>query len=397
MTGEASETRADGPLGASWDGSGTTFAVFSAVADRIELCLDGPPGGEGSGRAVELARSGDRWHVRVEGVGPGQRYGYRVWGPPPCDPAKLLVDPYATDIDGELRWSERLLVRGEDSAPDMPRSVVGDGSFDWQQDRAPAVPWRDTRALRGTRPGPHRQPPRGPARAAGHLPRPGSSRGHRVPQRPRRDRRRAVARASLRPRATAHRGGPAQLLGLQHPRLLRPACRLRRPAGPAGERAEDCGAGAARSRHRGDPRRGLQPHGGGRGRRADALAARVRRRRLLPLRTGPAGGVHRLDRLRQHAQRRSPGRAGPGARQPASLGPRVPRGRLPLRPGHHPGPGRPALRPQRSLLRGDRPGPAVVEREVDRRALGSRPPRLPAGAIPAGLGGVERSLPRRGA
>jgi glycogen operon protein len=147
------------PLGATWDGRGTNFSLFSEVADRVELCLFGDDGTE---RRVELVEcTGFRWHGYLPDVGPGQRYGYRVHGPwdpvrgHRCNPAKLLADPYAKGLVGEFRdapeaYGHRLgdplaVVRDDrDSAPFVPRSVVVNPYFDWGGDRPPRVPWHDT-------------------------------------------------------------------------------------------------------------------------------------------------------------------------------------------------------------------------------------------------------------
>jgi len=152
------------PLGATWDGSGTNFALFSEVADGVELCLFGPPGGgdpaDGQERRIPLTEvDGFVWHCYLPGVGPGQRYGYRVHGPYQpqrghrCNPAKLLLDPYGKAVDGEVRWHEALFsyrmhdrsaLSTADSAPYMPRNVVIDPHFDWGGDRAPRTPYHET-------------------------------------------------------------------------------------------------------------------------------------------------------------------------------------------------------------------------------------------------------------
>ena len=143
------------PLGAAWDGRGTSFSLFSDAAEAVELCLFDAQGAE---TRAPLQRSGDRWHGYVPGAGPGQRYGYRVHGPYDPDrglrfnPAKLLLDPYALAIDGDVHWdASQYGHAGEDdgidhadSAPAMPRCVVVDGRFDWEDDRPPAVPWAQT-------------------------------------------------------------------------------------------------------------------------------------------------------------------------------------------------------------------------------------------------------------
>jgi isoamylase len=147
------------PLGATWDGSGTNFALFSEVAERVELCLfDGD--GQGAETRIELAEvDGFVWHCYLPGTGPGQRYGYRVRGPHDprrgqrCNPAKLLLDPYGKAVEGSLRWNEALFsyrfgdpgsVNSADSAPFMPRSVVINPYFDWADDRQPRTPYHET-------------------------------------------------------------------------------------------------------------------------------------------------------------------------------------------------------------------------------------------------------------
>ncbi|MEM7339091.1 MAG: glycogen debranching protein GlgX [Actinomycetota bacterium] len=145
------------PLGATWDGSGTNFALYSAGAQAVELCLFDADGYETRIEVPEHTAS--THHVYLPGVGPGQRYGYRVHGPwDPAgghrfNPAKLLVDPYAKAIDGEVDWSGPVFGHNRldpgrpdthDSAQSVPRSVVVDTSFDWGDDRSPATPWYHT-------------------------------------------------------------------------------------------------------------------------------------------------------------------------------------------------------------------------------------------------------------
>ena len=149
------------PLGAYWTARGTNFAVFSAHAERVELCLFDESGQHEVARLDLPARTGDLWHgfLPARFGGPGLKYGYRVHGP--YDPArghrfnpnKLLLDPCAQGLRGEFTWHPALLgsVRGhderpsrDDSAPYVPRCEVVDGTFDWGKVRAPNVPWRDT-------------------------------------------------------------------------------------------------------------------------------------------------------------------------------------------------------------------------------------------------------------
>ncbi|HXL17150.1 MAG TPA: glycogen debranching enzyme, partial [Streptosporangiaceae bacterium] len=95
------------PLGATWDGSGTNFAIFSEVAELVELCLFDADGNETRIGLSEI--DGFVWHCYLPDVGPGQKYGFRVHGPYDlrrghrCNPAKLLLDPYGKAIDGEVR------------------------------------------------------------------------------------------------------------------------------------------------------------------------------------------------------------------------------------------------------------------------------------------------------
>ena len=130
------------PLGASFDGGGTNFAIFSEVAERIELCLfdDDGPGMKTTETRVDLPeRNGLVWHGYLPRIGPGQRYGYRVHGPYQpeaglrCNPAKLLLDPYAKAVDGRIAWDEALFSyrfgdptsrNDADSAPFAMTSVV---------------------------------------------------------------------------------------------------------------------------------------------------------------------------------------------------------------------------------------------------------------------------------
>jgi len=147
------------PLGASYDGVGTNFAIFSEAAHQIELCLfgDGRSAGDEPEEQVLLTEvDGFVWHCYLPGVGPGQRYGYRVGGPYDpaagnrCNAAKFLLDPYAKAFDGEVRWGPpvfgyELGHPGEpsatDSAASMPKCVVSNPYFDWGNDHAPRTPY----------------------------------------------------------------------------------------------------------------------------------------------------------------------------------------------------------------------------------------------------------------
>jgi isoamylase len=146
------------PLGATYDGAGTNFSLFSEVAEKVELCLFDAQGNE---TRIELPEvTAFCWHGYLPNFVPGQRYGYRVHGPwnpeqgHRCNPAKLLLDPYAKAVEGEVRWNEAVFPyhfddpedsRNDlDSAPFMPRCVVTNPFFDWASDRPPRVPMHES-------------------------------------------------------------------------------------------------------------------------------------------------------------------------------------------------------------------------------------------------------------
>ncbi|HEX8123009.1 MAG TPA: glycogen debranching protein GlgX [Solirubrobacteraceae bacterium] len=153
------------PLGPTWDGSGTNFSLFSEHAERVELCLFDDADAE---ERIEVTqRTAFNWHCYLPGVGPGTRYGYRVHGPYApneghrFNPHKLLIDPYAKAIEGPVEWDRANVLPytpsaqgtvedadlepdDEDSSPAIPKSVVVDRHFDWEDDRLPARPWSET-------------------------------------------------------------------------------------------------------------------------------------------------------------------------------------------------------------------------------------------------------------
>jgi isoamylase len=150
------------PLGATFDGEGVNFALFSAHAERVELCLFSDDGRKERARIPLLERDGDVWHVHVGGLIPGTKYGYRVHGPyrpeqgHRFNPNKLLIDPYAKQLHGHVRWSDALMgyrvgaakadlsFDTRDSAFAVPKSVVVDPTFHWGDDRPPRVTRSDT-------------------------------------------------------------------------------------------------------------------------------------------------------------------------------------------------------------------------------------------------------------
>jgi isoamylase len=151
------------PLGATWDGIGTNFSLFAEHADHVQLCLFDEDGAE---TCLEMPmRRALNWHVYIPGIGPGQRYGYRVFGPfaphegHRFNPAKLLIDPYAKAIEGVVDWAHDANVLpyvpngsddadlepdDEDDAAAVPKSVVIDDTFDWEDDAPPRVAFADT-------------------------------------------------------------------------------------------------------------------------------------------------------------------------------------------------------------------------------------------------------------
>ena len=150
------------PLGATWDGQGVNFALFSEHAEAVELCLFDPKGRREIERIRIRWQDDQVWHCYLPEARPGLLYGYRVYGP--YDPAnglrfnphKLLLDPYAKHIVGSFKWSDALFgyriggTRGDltidrrDSAAGMPKCRVVDTAFSWGDDRPPRTPWHDT-------------------------------------------------------------------------------------------------------------------------------------------------------------------------------------------------------------------------------------------------------------
>ncbi len=145
------------PLGATFDGSGTNFSLYSSVAEGVELCLFD----NGDELRVPISdQTALIWHCYLPGVQPGTRYGWRVHGPwdPArglrCNPTKLLLDPYAKAVEGTVTWNPAVFpytfgdptgpANTDDSAPFVPRGVVINPFFDWHEDRKPGRPWHET-------------------------------------------------------------------------------------------------------------------------------------------------------------------------------------------------------------------------------------------------------------
>lgn len=148
------------PLGASYDGAGVNFALFSRMAEKVELCLFDEQDNE---TRIELTEQNSYvWHIYLPGIQPGQRYGYRVYGPynPAngqwCNPNKLLLDPYAKAIEGNIDGDESLYsywfndsdnpnnMNDLDSAAHTMKSAVINPFFDWGNDQHPFIPYSDS-------------------------------------------------------------------------------------------------------------------------------------------------------------------------------------------------------------------------------------------------------------
>ena len=149
------------PLGATWDGVGVNFAIFSEHATRVELCLFESPDAESESLTIPLPEQTDMvWHGYLPDVLPGQLYGYRVHGPYApheghrFNPNKLVLDPYAKVIGRATRWHDSLFgfrhgwddstFDTRDSAPHAPIAAVVDSAFTWGDDRRRRTPWHQT-------------------------------------------------------------------------------------------------------------------------------------------------------------------------------------------------------------------------------------------------------------
>ena len=150
------------PQGATWDGEGVNFALFSEHAEGVELCLFDDRGRRELQRIPMHEQTDQVWHCYLPEARPGQLYGYRVHGAYEPDkghrfnPAKLLLDPYAKAITGGIRWDDTVMPYkvgspNEDQEKDdrnsagaMPKCVVVDPTFAWGDDRRPNIPWNRT-------------------------------------------------------------------------------------------------------------------------------------------------------------------------------------------------------------------------------------------------------------
>lgn len=151
------------PLGATYDGKGINFALFAKHAEGVELCLFTSERSDATEERVPMTeRSHDIWHIYLPDLRPGQKYGFRVYGPyiptegHRFNPHKLLIDPYAKAIAGAIKWHESIFgydlgseekdtsFNEQDSAPYIPKSVVIDNLFDWGNDKRPNILYHET-------------------------------------------------------------------------------------------------------------------------------------------------------------------------------------------------------------------------------------------------------------
>ena len=305
------------PLGASYDGAGTNFSLFSEIAERVDLCLIDERGDESRIPLDEV--DGYVWHAYLPNITPGQRYGFRVHGPfdpaagHRCDPSKLLLDPYGKSFDGDFTFGQALFsydltavdpngdtaITGTppmiDSLGQTMTSVVINPFFDWAFDRAPLTPYHETviyeahvKGLTMTHPG----IPEGLRGTYAGLAHPAD---HRSPQVTERHGTGTDAGTPVHARRAPVGPGLTKLLGLQHLWVLRAAVPVRgEPAGRRrGARIQADGAQPARSRHRSHSRRGLQPHRRRQPPGPDDQLPRHRQRRVLPAPRRPIYGSTR--------------------------------------------------------------------------------------------------------
>ena len=255
-------------LGASWDGRGTNFALFSANAQKVELCLFDSQGRRELERIELPERTEDVWHGYLNDVSPGQLYGYRVHGPYEPEHGhrfnanKLLLDPYARRLAGRLVWSdahfayrtgsarEDLSFDRRDNARGMPKAVVVDETFNWgRREIRPHIPWEDTIIYEAHVKGLTQKREDVPPESARHLWRPVVAGDDRPSQAARRHHDRAVADPWLCRRPRAGRKEAGELLGLQHAVVLRAGtalCRRTIRSMPSAPRWRGCTTPASR-------------------------------------------------------------------------------------------------------------------------------------------------------
>ncbi len=399
------------PLGATWDGLGVNFAVFSAHAERVDLCLFDPAGHRQLARLVMPEFTDQIWHGYLPDAGPGTVYGYRAVGPyRPAEghrfnPHKLLLDPYARSLVRTIQWSDALLgyrakssrsdlsFDRRDSAPFMVKASVTDDSFAWGDDRPPAVPWADTviyeAHVKGLTALCRDIPPpiRGSFAALGH------------PAMIERLQRLGITAVELLP---VHAFAQDQFLQQQGLRNYWGYNTLGffapEPAYLADGSTHELRAAIRRL------------HAAG----IEVILDVVYNHTAEGGEDGPTLSFRGLDnlsyyRLAHENPRHSVNDTGCGntlnlshprvlqvvLELAALLGHLISCGRVSLRPVGHPGTGGAWLRSRRGILRRHWPGSGAVVSEADCGTLGCRSRRIPARPAPARVGRMERSVPRR--
>ena len=302
-------------------GNGVNFAVFSAHASGVELCLfDRVEAAEENVRIPVKQQTDQVWHVFLPDARPGQFYGFRVSGP--YDPqrglrfnnSKLLLDPYAKAVVGAVSWADEMfgyIIGSEkedlsqdfrDDAWGVPKSVVIDSGFDWQNDKRPAIPMHESVIYELHVKGFSKRWGDLPEQLRGTYAGLGSPACHRLFQETRCNR---GGTASVH----AHTDDqflvdqwPNELLGLQHYRLFCSPWRiLQQRANGAVARVQDNGAQPPRRRNRGDSRRGLQSHRRRQSSWPDALVPGNRQPSYYRLNSGESTVLHDFTGHRQHA------------------------------------------------------------------------------------------------
>ena len=396
------------PLGATWDGEGTNFSLFSEHAERVELCLFDDDDDEERIELVE--RTAHNWHCYLPGVGPGpalrlpRARPLRARAGPPLQPAtSCCIDPYAKAIEGPValgrgqrrcptsrraRDDADLEPDDEDDADAIPKCVVVDPRLRLGGRPPAGTPWNETVIYETHVKGFTKLHPEVREDLRGTYAGLAVRAGDRVPQGARRHRGRAAAgpphRRRVLPRSSAGcptTGATARSATSRRTRGYAATGSARR----AGARVQGHGQGAAPRGHRGDPRRRLQPHRRGQPPRPDAVLQGRRQRELLPARARRPAPLHGLHGHGQLAQRRAPERPAADHGLAALLGHRVPRRRLPLRPRQRAGARALRRRPPARVLRHDPPGPGALAGQADRRAVGRRPGRLPGRQLPGAV------------
>ena len=400
------------PLGATWDGLGVNFALFSAHASRVELCIF-DDAGENEIERFDLPEYTDEvWHGYLPTARPGTVYGYRVHGPYEPDaghrfnPNKLLIDPYAKQLVGELRWSPELFgyqldhpdkdksFDGRDSAPYMLKCRVIDPAFTWGASRKPETSWARTIIYEMHVKGFTQRHPLIPESDRGTFA------GLSHPAIPAYLRSLGVTSVELLPihsfidDSYLVDKGLRNYWGYNSIGFFAPETRYLRTDG----------ASEFKTMINQFHAHGLEVildvvynHTAEGNELGPTLSFKgIDNASYYRLAAGSAPLLHQRHRHRKHRQPLASARAADGGGFAALLGDRNAGRRLSLRPRHHPRARALRVRRRRRLSRCLPAGPGAVRRQTDRRALGHRTGRLPGRPVSAGMGRMERQVSRYG-